>query len=60
MKRALTALGMLAVVLLTSASSCQGQLGKEKDSFTDEHGRVCTVVKWGDSASLDCDFPESR
>lgn len=51
------ALGMLAVVLLTSASACQGQVGKTRESFVDEFGRNCTVVKWGDSASLDCDEP---
>ena len=45
-------------LLLASCSSWQGTMGKDTDSFTDEHGRVCTAMKWGESASIDCDFPE--
>ena len=49
--------GIVALVALTGCSSWEGQVGKKVDSFTDDHGRVCTSVKWGDSASVDCDFP---
>lgn len=47
-----------AVLMLatTGCSSFQGQVGKATDSFVDEHGRACTAMKWGESASLDCDY----
>lgn len=48
---------LIAAFALTGCSSWQGQVGKTVDSFTDDHGRACTSVKWGDSASVDCDFP---
>lgn len=50
----------LVAVSLTGCSSFQGQLGKTTEEFTDGHGRVCTTVKWGDSASIDCDFPGAK
>lgn len=57
MKRYVVALALTAM-LLTGCSSLQGQVGKSTDTFTDEHGRICTAMKWGESASIDCDFPE--
>ena len=51
----LAVLAVLAVAA-TGCSSFQGQIGRTDDSFIVEHGRVCTAVKWGDAASLDCDF----
>lgn len=56
----LIATGAVALVMLTGCSSMEGQMGKKTDEFTDEHGRVCTAVKWGESASLDCDFPVEK
>ncbi len=50
------ALLVLLLAATTGCSSFQGQLGRTDDTFIDAHDRVCTVVKWGDSASLDCDF----
>lgn len=55
MKRAI--LAGLALLVLTGCSSAQGQFGKTTEEFVDKHGRVCTSVKWGESASVDCDFP---
>lgn len=48
---------VLAIVMLTGCSSWQGQVGKRVDHQVDDHGRVCTIVKWGESASIDCDYP---
>lgn len=50
---------IVGAMLLTSCASFQGHgSGGTKEEWTDGHGRVCTAVKWGDSASIDCDFPE--
>lgn len=57
MKKKISALA-LAVVMLTGCSSWQGQIGKTTEEFVDGHGRACTTVKWGDAASLDCDYPQ--
>lgn len=52
--------GLAATCLLFSGCSAyEGQMGKKTETFEDDHGRLCTVVKWGDSASLDCDFKEN-
>lgn len=54
------AIGVAALVATISLSSCstfEGTLGKTYDSFEDEHGRNCTALKWGESSSLDCDYP---
>lgn len=49
-----------AVMLLTGCSRFEGQTGKAVDTFTDKHGRNCTTVKWGESASIDCDYPQEN
>ena len=55
---------LIVPVILLSMSGCasmQGHgAGGTKESFKDEYGRVCTAVKWGDSASVDCDFPQEK
>jgi protein involved in sex pheromone biosynthesis len=56
MRKSLALLLVGVVFLLTGCSSFEGQVGKKVVSFEDEYGRVCTTVKWGDSASIDCDF----
>lgn len=54
-----TAIGIIVgVILLAGCSSMEGQVGKKVDTFEDDYGRVCTTVKWGDSASIDCDWPK--
>jgi ABC-type Fe3+-citrate transport system substrate-binding protein len=52
------ATGALLALLISGCSSMEGQVGKKVETFTDDHGRVCTSVKWGDSASVDCDWPQ--
>lgn len=52
--------GVVAILALTGCSSWEGQVGKKVETFEDDFGRSCTTVKWGDSASLDCDFPVDR
>ncbi len=45
---------------LTGCSAFQGTMGKTVEEFEDGHGRVCTSVKWGESASVDCDFAPEK
>lgn len=48
-------------VLMTGCASMQGHGTNGTDrEWTDGHGRVCTAVKWGDSASVDCDYPPEK
>lgn len=54
------ATGAAALILLTGCSSTDGQFGKKTETFEDNFGRDCTAVKWGDSASVDCDYPPSE
>lgn len=51
---------LVGASLLTGCSSTEGQFGEKVKTFEDEHGRVCTIVKWGDSASVDCDYPAEK
>ena len=48
----------VAALSFTGCSSMDGQFGKEVHEFDDEQGRHCTALKWGESASIDCDYPE--
>jgi hypothetical protein len=58
-KVALAVSAVAGLVMLTGCASMQGQTtGGSKQEWTDGFGRVCTAVKWGDSASIDCDFPQ--
>lgn len=58
--RKMIATGAAALILLSGCSSMQGQVGKKTDSFKDDYGRSCTALKWGDSSSIDCDYPPSE
>lgn len=48
----------ISAIFLTGCSSFDGQVGKKVETFEDDHGRVCTAMKWGDSSALDCDYKE--
>lgn len=54
--------GALCTVLLVSTAGCSsfdGTVGETHKSFKDEYGRVCTIVKWGETGGIDCDWPQS-
>lgn len=47
-----------SVLTLSACAGMQGQTANgSKQEWTDGHGRNCTALKWGDSASIDCDYP---
>lgn len=56
MKKKIAA-AVVAIAMLSGCSSFDGQLGREDSEFVDGYGRNCTAIKWGESASLDCDYP---
>lgn len=56
-KKIASVIVLLAVLSLSACSTFEGTMGAKVETFTDDHGRVCTMVKWNQSASIDCDFP---
>lgn len=56
----LIATGAAALIILTGCSSFDGTVGKKVETFTDDFGRSCTSVKWGESSSVDCDYPPTE
>jgi hypothetical protein len=56
MRKISAGLALLACISLTGCSSFEGVAGKKVVTFDDDYGRACTAVKWGDSASIDCDY----
>lgn len=58
MRKVLAAAAVVGVFVLSGCSNMDGQFGKEVHEWDDEQGRHCTALKWGESASVDCDYPE--